>query len=186
MFRKISKNLNKIILKNREYSHNFRSNKQVIPIIKQKRSKYLDNLFLKRIESQIMLEKSKLEFYFEKLQNKNYFRRDYSIFINDNNNSFDVQNANKNKFTKVISLPDISNGKKSSKNRLISKNIKLDNKRIIPNIYKEEINLSCKPNFSNKYVNNKINNKILNKIDQKRFNKIYEYKRKKINGNKNS
>ena len=198
MINKKSKNLNKINQKNRLALF---MSKRKTPIIHKNRSKYLDSLFTKRIESQILLEKTKIDYYLDKYQNNNNFHRDYSIFYNSNSNNNNNSNSNSNtnsnslrnksndKIMKNNSLPNIKNSstntntnlnlsitnKNNDKSNIITKiNKNNKNKFLFPKIYKSEISLSPKPNFSNNYVNQKIYNKIFCIKEKNKRNDFYD------------
>ena len=133
----------------------------------KKRSKYLDNLLTKRIESQILLEKSKIDYYIDKYQNYKNFHRDYSIFYNDNI----LKHKTNYKFIKNGSLPNIADKKKNTNDKCISKNKSYDNKKIFPNLYKLDIH---RPNFTNKYVNNKIHYIFCNRNNRNQIQNLFK------------
>ena len=169
--------LNINIQKNRINLFLTKRNNQINPIIKKKRSKYLDDLFSKRIESQMLLEKSKIDYYIEKYQNYKNFHRDYSIFYNLNNNiNNNILIINRNKTLNLIknkSLQNITDRKIcSNKKIIISKNRSLDDKKLFPHLYKPEKCFFPRPNFSNNYVNNKIYNKIFYRNDRNKLGNI--------------
>ena len=178
MLNKISANLRKT-QKNRINLFLIKRNKQKNPSINKKRSKYLDDLFSKRIESQMLLEKSKIDYYIEKYRNYKNFHRDYAIFFSDNINNNINNNIlilNKNKSLNIIknrSLPNISDRKMYSNKKIISKNRSLE-KKIFPHLYKPEKYFFPRPNFSNNYVNNKIYNKIYYRNDRNKLDNIYD------------
>lgn len=131
------------------------------------KSKYLKNLFNKRINAYISLQKSKLDYYLDKVKNQKYeFHRDYNILCGFQNNSLiqknsKITNFNKNtryscydksfpkinKLSKNISLPNIH----------LCMNFTGYNKTNNPKFYNELLNYSTRDSKRSKGVQTKIN-----------------------------
>ena len=149
-------NINNVILRNRLHLFLAKREKGTNQNIDKKRSYYLDNLLNKRIQSQLVLQKSKIDYYLDKLNNKNNFHRDYSIFYNYNKSFIN------NKKCKSIQSDSLHKSKffYKSKFKLIPKNKNANNKDILPSVKANIKSLTVKPNFSNNFVNKKINHKL--------------------------
>ena len=100
-FRKNLKNHIKVLL--------FKKKKIMFPLFDNTHSKYIDSLNNKKMNSEILLMKSKFDYYLDKLKNKNIFMRDYKNINNNSNNN--INNKNNNEI-KNFSLPDIFNSYK--------------------------------------------------------------------------
>lgn len=110
-------------------------NDYALPLLNQGKSKYFRNLFVRRVNSQLSFEKTKLNFFINKLNpNNKEYKRNYAIFeysnpnkvnninpikINLKRNRYNNKNCNKRyfnlmnnksnfKFLRNNSLPDIS------------------------------------------------------------------------------
>ena len=118
------------------------------------RSYYLDNLINKRIESQILLAKSKMDYYLDRFDNKNNFHRDYNVFFNINKKTKHLQdNYEYNTIKSSCNLPKVKSVKKIQVN--LSKNDKLY-KNKLPHILSLHKGLNHKPYFANNFVNKRI------------------------------
>ena len=153
VFRKNIKNLSKILL--------FKKKKIVNPLFDNTDSKFLNNLNSKKIDSEIMLMKSKFDYYLDKLKNNNIFIRDYKILNNNSfNNINNINKKNNNNKIKNYSLPDIfnsSNCKQLVKNEI---NLKLKRPKLFLFTNKKDFNINHTSlnKFRNKSLNNIFNN----------------------------
>ena len=148
-------NINKIILRNKLNLFLTKRGKEKTPRTDKKRSYYLDNLLNKRIESQISLEKTKIDYYLDKFNDKKNFYRDYNIFYNFNKHLINQQNINN-----YITIKNNSLSKNKLFNRtklnILTKNKSTHNKNIFPIIKTPDKYLTPRPNFTNNFVNTKI------------------------------
>jgi hypothetical protein len=156
--------------------------KDINLILNNKNSKYSNALLNKKINSEMMLLKSKFDYYLDKLRNNKIFRRDYSLInIKKNPKNINTESFYKYKFNNLNNniknkiLPDIFNYQRASeefgnKFKIIKKNMSFS-----PTNYNIN-NISFNNSMINKYTiknENDIINKHYHLLDLKKRIKIY-------------
>lgn len=175
----------------------------LLPIISQERPKYFKNLFIKRVNSHLSLEKSKLNYYMDKIfPNKNEYHREFSFFEpspnlgfinsenkeNNSHNNNGKKNKNKGNFSGMInlkkknySLPQlkIKNNKDSIFNKISKDNFKnrnINNNSIELKRFPNSVSHSQKIEFNNISLNNDFQQKEINQpIIHKKYVSFFHF-----------